>query len=57
MSVKMRNDDLQSFVTNWDSVLAGLQKPPADDVLETYFHLNIVRKVRSLLGHYMSRDK
>ena len=43
MSVRMRNDDLQSFVTNWDSVLAGLQKPPADDVLETYFHLNIKR--------------
>ena len=43
MSVRMKNDDLKTFISNWDSVLAGLQKHPDKDVLQTYFHMNIKR--------------
>lgn len=33
MSVKLVNDDLKSFISKWDSVLAGMKKEPENNVL------------------------
>ena len=41
MSVRLVNDDLKSFISKWDSVLAGMKKEPGQSVLEAYFHMAI----------------
>ena len=41
MSVRLVNDDLKSFISKWDSVLAGMKKEPEQSVLEAYFHMAI----------------
>ena len=40
-SVKLVNDDLKSFISKWDSVLAGMKREPEQSVLEAYFHMAI----------------
>ena len=36
-SVKLKNDNLRSFISNWDQVIAGIPKVPEVSVLETLF--------------------
>ena len=43
MSVRMKNDDLRTLLTNSDSTLAGFEQTPDKDVLQTYFHMNVKR--------------
>ena len=47
MSVTLVNDDLKSFITRWDSVIAGMNMEVEDKWLEAYFHKNI-KKFRPL---------
>ena len=37
-SVKLKNDNLRSFISNWDQVIAGIPKVPEVSVLETLFY-------------------
>ena len=41
LSVRLVNDDLKSFISKWDSVLAGMKKEPEQSVMEAYFHMAI----------------
>ena len=36
-SVKLKGDNLRSFISNWDQVIAGIPKVPKVSVLETLF--------------------
>ena len=37
-SVKLKNDNLRSFISNWDQVIAGIPKVPEVSVLRLIFH-------------------
>ena len=37
-SVKLKNGNLRSFISNWDQVIAGIPKVPEASVLETLFY-------------------
>ena len=47
MSVTLSNEDLKSFITRWDSVIAGMTIEADEKWLEAYFHKN-VKKFRPL---------
>ena len=47
LSVTMTNENLVTFIRNWDTVLSGIQKTPEDTVLEPLFHRQI-KKCRAL---------
>jgi|OrbCmetagenome_4_1107370.scaffolds.fasta_scaffold70303_3 hypothetical protein len=36
-SVKLKSDNLRSFISNWDQVMAGIPKVPEVSILETLF--------------------
>ena len=54
MCVRMHNNDLRSFLHDWETVLVGMRKVPDDDVLETLFREQIrdCAKLRDQLAYY-----
>jgi len=40
-SVQLRGENLKSFISNWDQVLAGIVQTPAESVLETLFYKQV----------------
>eukprot|EP00435_Cladocopium_sp_Y103_P015395 s2424_g3.t1 len=40
-SVQLRGDNLKSFISNWDQVLAGITQIPDESVLETLFYKQV----------------
>ena len=46
-NVKLKGENLKVFLSNWDQVLAGIQKIPDDSVLETLF-LNQVKNSKNI---------
>ena len=56
MSVTLVNDDLKSFITRWDSVIAGMNMEVEDKWLEAYFHKNI-KKFRPLSHDFAIYDR
>ena len=49
LNVVMLNDNLVQFIRNWDTVLSGMKKIPADDVLQPLFHRQV--KKAKMLAH------
>ena len=40
-SVQLRGENLKSFISNWDQVLAGIVQTPDESVLETLFYKQV----------------
>ena len=49
LNVVMINENLVQFIRNWDTVLSGMKKTPADDVLQPLFHRQV--KKAKILSH------
>ena len=46
-NVKLKGENLKVFLSNWDQVLAGIQKVPDENVLETLF-LNQIKNSKNI---------
>ena len=49
LNVVTINENLVQFIRNWDTVLSGMKKSPADDVLQPLFHRQV--KKAKILSH------
>ena len=55
MCVRLRNDDLLSFLTDWENVLTAMTTQPSDSVPETLFRKQLSRS--AILKDQMSYNE
>ena len=54
MQVRMKNDDLRTFLTDWEMVLTGMARIPDEDILEAMFKSQVQRHpgLREHMAYY-----
>ena len=54
LTISLRNDDIQEFVSKWDGILLSMTKIPHDDILEGLYKLRIreSEKLKTVLELY-----
>ena len=58
-SVQLRGENLKSFMSNWDQVLAGIVQTPDESVLETLFYKQVknCKAIRHDMNEYHRADE
>ena len=58
-SVQLRGENLKSFISNWDQVLAGIVQTPEESVLETLFYKQVknCRAIQHDMTEYHRADE
>ena len=55
-SVQLRGENLKSFISNWDQVLAGIAQTSEESVLETLFYKQ-VKNCKAFMNEYHRADE
>ena len=57
--MQLRGENLKSFISNWDQVLAGIVQTPEESVLETLFYKQVknCRAIQHVMNEYHGADE
>ena len=57
--MQLRGENLKSFISNWDQVLAGIVQTPEESVLETLFYKEVknCKAIQHDMNEYRRADE